>query len=111
MRHPSKGPSSSREGIRAPCREFGGALSHFKESLSAPDPECLNNKILVPMVRKIYQPVFRVSPSVKYVVMRQYGVFECAVSSHETYLEALAQIIALRRTYGDSRQYRMSIMP
>lgn len=63
------------------------------------------------MIKKIYQPVFRVSQSVKYVVMRRYGVFECAVSSHETYLEALAQIIALRRAYGDSRQYRMSIMP
>lgn len=63
------------------------------------------------MIRKLYQPVFRVVPSVKYVVLRQYGAFECAVSRHETYLEALAQVIALRRAYGDSRKYRVSIVP
>lgn len=62
------------------------------------------------MIQKRYQPKLNVISSVKYVVMRQFGNFECAVSHHETYIEALAQIIALRRAYGNSRQYRMSIM-
>lgn len=111
MRHPLKGPNLSCEGIRDPCRDSGGVLSHYKNSLSTPNPQCLNNKSLIPMIQKHYQPKFNVIPTVKYVVMRQFGGFECAVSRHETYVEALAQVIALRRAYAGKRQYRLSIVP